>query len=81
MLMVHYSQTDNIDDDSLDDDETNDGSMFTHWWWPVDDSEDDYKRCSRRWQEEDWRKMIAEEDPVEINDEDVWCCAKNSYDI
>ena len=31
--------------------------------------------------EDDWRKMIAEEDPAEIDDEDVWCCTKTSYDI
>ena len=54
---------------------------FKRWCWPVDDSEDDCKRCSRRWQEEDWRKMITEEYPAGIDDEDVWCCTKNSYDI
>ena len=24
---------------------------------------------------------IAEDDPAEIDDEDAWCCSKNSYDI
>ena len=46
----------------------------------MDDSKDDYKRCSRRWQEEDWRNMITEEDPVKIDDEDAWC-TKTSCDI
>ena len=41
MMMVQYSHTKNIDDDSSDDDDTNYGSVFTHWYWPVDDSEDD----------------------------------------
>ena len=74
-MTVQYSHTENTDDD------TNDGSVFTHWWWPVDDSKDVRKRCSRRWQEEYWRKMIKEEDLADIDDEDVWCCTKTSYDI
>ena len=53
-------------------DNIKDDSTFICWYC---------KRCSRRWQKEDWRKMIAEEDLVEIDDEDVWCCTKTSYDI
>ena len=63
---------DHLDDDHLDDDHLEDDSGFKCWCC---------KSCSRRWQEDDWRKMIAEEYPVEIDDEEVWCCSKTSYDI
>ena len=71
--MVQYSCTETTNDDSSNNDDTEHVSKDEE---KDDDPEDDStfkcwccKRCSRRWEEEDWRKMIVEEDPVEIDDE------------
>ena len=81
MVMVQYSRTEIADDDSSDNDDKHDGSKYeaknddsTFTCWCC-------KRSSTIWHEEDWRKVIAEEDAVEIDDEDVWCCTNTSHDI
>ena len=43
--------------------------------------QDSYVDAARVIPEDDWINMIAEEYPIEIDDEDVWCCTKTSYDI
>ena len=74
--MFQYSHSDTIEDgpgdEATDDDDPEDESAFI-WWY--------CKRWSKRWQEDDWREMIAEYDPAEIDDEDVWWCIKTFYDI